>query len=232
MKFMNLVLTRAKNVLPSERLSTARNFLLQKCDFVVDIGAHDGTWISKVKKSGWTGNSLCIEPSQENYKKILSKNLVNTKIMNIAIGNDNKRVNLNYASNRGLSSSLLDMNTYHLDAAPQIQYISKQKVTIKRLSSVLKDYDYRNMYIKIDTQGYELEVLKSIQDRDYHRITALEVESNLVEVYKNAPMLEEIIKHLRLRSFDIYRIENGFGMPNFGQQLQVDVLFIKKSLSK
>ncbi len=113
-----------------------------------------------------------------------------------------------------------------------MQYISKQKVTIKKLSSVLKDYDHGKMHVKIDTQGYELEVLKSIQDRDYDLITAFEVECNLVEVYKNAPILEEIIKHLRIRSFDIYRIENGFGMPNFGQQLQVDVLFIKKSLSE
>jgi len=32
---------------------------------------------------------------------------------------------------------------------------------------------------------------------------------------------------LRNRGYQPLRLENGFGMPNFGQQLQMDVLFVK-----
>ena len=46
--------------------------------------------------------------------------------------------------------------------------------------------------------------------------------------YKNLTLMEDIIKFLRIRGFKPLRIENGFGMPNFGQQLQVDILFVKE----
>ena len=36
-----------------------------------------------------------------------------------------------------------------------------------------------------------------------------------------------LVWYLRGKGYKPLRIENGFGMPNFGQQLQVDILFVK-----
>jgi hypothetical protein len=35
------------------------------------------------------------------------------------------------------------------------------------------------------------------------------------------------VEFLRNKGYTPLRIENGLGMPNFGQQLQVDILFVK-----
>ena len=62
MRLFNLILTRAKNVLPDEKLSAARKLVLKKCDFVIDIGANNGQWINVVRRQGYNGPALCIEP--------------------------------------------------------------------------------------------------------------------------------------------------------------------------
>ena len=230
MKIFNFILTRTKNVLPQERLAAARQIILKNCDFIIDIGANDGQWIDQVKYHGYVGSALCIEPIKENYNKLKSKNFMNTATLNAAIGNVNGHIYINHASNNGLSSSILELGTYHKNAAPNIKFINKEKVKIYKLSKILDKAMHKKMFIKIDTQGYEFNILKSIHKDNFNKIYAFEIETNLVSTYKNTVLIEDIIKFLRTKGYQPLRIENGFGMPNFGQQLQVDIIFIKTKI--
>jgi FkbM family methyltransferase len=227
MRFFSFIITRAKNVLPNEKLASARQLILNKCDFVVDIGANNGQWISEVRVHGYKGDALCIEPLKKNYDILKSRNIDSTSTVNCAVGNKNGYTFINKASNDGLSSSILELSSYHKNAAPNIKFIGKEKVKISKLSKILKNTKYKNIFVKIDTQGYEFEVLKSVNKIDFNNIFAFEIETNLVSTYKNLTLIEDIIKFLRNKGYKPLRIENGFGMPNFGQQLQVDILFIK-----
>ena len=151
----------------------------------------------------------------------------NTVAINCAVGNKNGYVYINQASNDGLSSSILKLGDYHINAAPNIRYIGKEKVKISKLSKILETSTHKKIFVKIDTQGYEFEVLKSINKNNFNRIYAFEIETSLVNTYKKVTLIEDIIKFLRNRGYRPLRVENGFGMPNFGQQLQVDILFVK-----
>lgn len=233
MRIGKFILTKASNVLPDKKLSAARSIILKKCDLVVDIGSNDGQWIAGVRKNGYLGKALCIEPLSRNYSKLKSSKLGDTIFLNCAVGNTNGYLIMNEASNNGLSSSVLELDDFHKIGAPEIKYIRKERVECKKLSKILfvhKD-KYERIFIKIDTQGYEFEVLKSLSKKDFDTIYAFEVEVNLVSTYKGTYLIEDIIRFLRLKGFRPLRIENGFGMPNFGQQLQVDVLFVKNSNS-
>jgi len=227
MRLFNFIITRVKNVLPTERLAAARKLVLQNCDFIVDIGANDGRWINQVRKQGYASSALCIEPIKENYIKLKLKNITNTTALNCAIGNTNGYITINHASNNGLSSSILELDDYHKDAAPNVKFIRKEKVKIYKLSKILDTVINKRIFVKIDTQGYEFEVLKSIKKDNFKNIYAFEIETNIVSTYKNVTLIEDIIKYLRHRGFKPLRIENGFGMPNFGQQMQVDIIFVK-----
>jgi FkbM family methyltransferase len=226
-KLFNFILTRAKNVLPDEKLAAARQLVLQNCDFIIDIGANNGQWITDVKDRGYKGQALCIEPLKKNYVKLKSSNFHNVTTLNCAVGNSNGYIYINNASNDGLSSSILELDNYHKDAAPSIEFISKEKVKIRKLSRILEANINKKIFVKIDTQGYEFEVLKSINKDNFSKIYAFEIETNLVSTYKNVTLIEDVISFLRSKGYKPLRIENGFGMPNFGQQLQVDILFVK-----
>ena len=227
MRLFNLIITRAKNVDPSERLSSARQLILEKCDFLVDVGANDGQWVSDVKRQGFKGNVLCIEPLKESYIKLKSRKLNNVTAINCAVGNMDGVIYLNKASNNGLSSSILELNSYHIAAAPEINYISKEKVKIVRMSKILKAHRYKKIFVKIDTQGYEIEVIRGLNKKNFSDIYGFQIEVNLVETYKSCTLIENIIEFLNSKGYRPFRIENGFGMPKFGQQLQADILFIK-----
>jgi FkbM family methyltransferase len=226
-KLFNFILTRAKNVLPDEKLAAARQLVLQNCDFIIDIGANNGQWITDVKDRGYKGQALCIEPLKKNYVKLKSSNFHNVTTLNCAVGNSNGYIYINNASNDGLSSSILELDNYHKDAAPSIEFISKEKVKIRKLSRILEANINKKIFVKIDTQGYEFEVLKSINKDNFSKIYAFEIETNLVSTYKNVTLIEDVISFLRSKGYKPLRIENGFGMPKFGQQLQVDILFVK-----
>jgi FkbM family methyltransferase len=214
-------------VLPQEKLAAARKLVLKNCDFIVDIGANNGQWITAVRSQGYSGAAICIEPLKKNYIELKASNSENTITINSAVGNKNGYVYINRSSNDGLSSSILELDEYHKYAAPDLKYVGKEKVKISKLSKILKNNKNKNIYVKIDTQGYEFEVLKSIDKNTFKNIHAFEIETNLVSTYKNVTLIENIIKYLRNKGYKPLRIENGFGMPNFGQQLQVDVIFIK-----
>ena len=214
-------------MLPQEKLAAARKLVLNNCDFVVDIGANNGQWIAAVRSHGYNGEAICIEPLKKNYNKLKAGNSNSTVAINCAVGNINGYIYINQASNDGLSSSILELDDYHINAVPNIKYISKEKVKISKLSKILETDTHKKIFVKIDTQGYEFEVLKSIDKKNFNVIYAFEIETNLVSTYKDATLIEDIIKFLRNKGYRPLRIENGFGMPNFGQQLQVDVLFVK-----
>ena len=171
MRFLNFVLTRAQNVLPSEKLAAARKLVLKNCDFIVDIGANDGQWINEVRKKRGggahmnihgvyfappppppppKGEALCIEPLKKNYMKLKSRNFTSTSFLNCAIGNLNGYTYINEASNGGLSSSILELDSYHKNAAPNIKFIKREKVKILKLSKVIENIIHKKMFIKID----------------------------------------------------------------------------------
>jgi len=226
-KIFNFILTRTKNVLPQEKLAAARKLVLQNCDFVIDIGANNGQWMAEVRNHGYSGEAICIELLKKNYNKLKMGTFHNTVAINCAVGNKNGYIYINQASNDGLSSSILELDDHHINAAPNIKYTGKEKVKISKLSKILETNTHKKIFVKIDTQGYEFEVLKSIGKNNLYRVYAFEIETSLVSTYKKMTLIEDIIKYLRNRGYQPLRIENGFGMPNFGQQLQVDILFIK-----
>ena len=180
MRLFHLIITRAKNVLPNEKLAAARQLILNKCDFVVDIGANNGQWIAEVRSHGYNGKAVCIEPLKKNYNKLKVGTSHNTVAINCAVGNKNGYIYINQASNDGLSSSILELDDYHINAARDIKYTGKERVKISKLSKILGANRYQKIFVKIDTQGYEFEVLKSINKKNFKDIYAFEIETNLV----------------------------------------------------
>lgn len=228
MKVFNFILTRAKDTALDLNFDVPRQSLLKQCDLVVDIGANNGQWMSTIRNHGYKGEAICIEPIEENYIKLKLHNFDKTTTLNCAVGNKNGYIFIFQSSNDGQSSSILELDSYHKSAAPEIKAIDKKKVKIYKLSRILKASKQRKVYVKIDTQGYEYEILKSIDKKTLTKIIAFEIETNLVSTYKNVTLVEDVIKLLRSYGFKPYRLQNGFGMPNFGQQLQIDIIFVRE----
>ena len=215
----------------SSRLAHSRKNVINnlKIDLVLDVGANEGQWANEVLRNGYLESLISFEPVKKVFLKLESNanSYKNWKVVNTAIGKVDSINSINVAGNNALSSSFFEMEDIHLKAAPDSKYIEVEKVKLSRLAPWLKNEN--NIYLKIDTQGFEMEILQSVPEKSWHRILGIEVETSLVKVYSQPYLIEDIIKYLRRKDFKPYRLENGMSTKPFGQLLQVDIIFVKKN---
>jgi FkbM family methyltransferase len=82
----------------------------------------------------------------------------NVKILNYAVGNKNGMIDINI-SNLSDSSSLLFPTKLQLKTFPGTFIVQKSSARIKKLKNFTANIK-KPIFLKIDVQGYELEVLK------------------------------------------------------------------------
>lgn len=167
---------------------------------VVQVGAHIGQEIESLKLMDKNLHFLVFEPYENclNFLKDRYLDDPTVQIVGKALGSKKAFGILNLASNEGQSSSLLKPKE-HLVKAPHVTFSGSAKVEIDTLDSYKSVVNKCNFLI-IDTQGYELEVLKGgevvIQSIDY-----IYIEVNRGEVYINCSQFKEVNQFLVERGF-------------------------------
>ena len=108
----------------------------------MDVGAHVGFWLRDLCKS--FKNVYAFEPISD-VRECLTKNVIdkNYTLFPFALGNENKKTKVNYRPEA-------TGNTYISDDG-------NREIELKRLDDLLLP---KIEYIKIDAEGYEIEVLK------------------------------------------------------------------------
>jgi FkbM family methyltransferase len=200
-----------------------------KINKIFDVGANVGEYVMTLRKLGFDGEIISFEPLTKTYN-ILKQNSQNDKrwlALNIALGVRDENSIINIAGNTD-SSSILEMLPSHLKSAPHTKYIGKEKIMVKSLDSIFNEYYNKddNIYIKIDTQGFEKNVIKGAT-KSLSIIKGIQIEMSLIQLYKGGILYLEMIDLLKDFGFDLYSVENGFFDPNSGQLLQVDGIFFR-----
>ena len=134
-------------------------------------------------------------------------------------------------SENSLSSSLLEILPSHIKFAPDSKYIGKEKIKIKTINSIFpllcaKD---DNIYLKIDTQGFEENVIIGALD-SIQFIDTLELEMSLIPLYMKELLFNEMCIFLNHLGYTMVSIEPDFTDEVTGQLLQVVGIFHRFSL--
>lgn len=156
---------------------------------VIHAGAHYGEEYQTYKNAG-IKEVIFIEPCKEAFK-ILRSNTNNEPILfNCAVGSKNEIAEIySEQANEGMSNSLLKP-AKHLTQYPNIKFISKETVQIRRLDSLEFDRSKYNL-LYMDIQGYELEALKGAIETLAH-IDYIYSEVNREELYEGCAKVEEL----------------------------------------
>ena len=199
-------------------------------NLIFDIGANAGQFGVLLREIGFDGKIISFEPLSDAREILLniSKNDPLWQIaLQTAIGEENGEIEIQIAEN-SYSSSVLDMLDTHVRAAPDSKYIGKEKVALRTLDSIAPDYMDSNSiaFIKIDTQGYETQVMNGAKKLMSH-IVGLQVEISLVPLYKGQCLFDEMLKKLKNDGFELWSISTVFSDPNTAQVLQVDATFFR-----
>ena len=199
-------------------------------NLIFDVGANAGQFGVLLREIGFDGKIISFEPlsdARENLLNISKNDPLWQIALQTAIGEENGEIEIQIAGN-SQSSSVLDMLDTHVRAAPDSKYIGKEKVPLRKLDSIAPDYMDSNSiaFIKIDTQGYETQVMNGAK-KLMSQIVGLQVEISLVPLYKGQCLFDEMLKKLKNDGFELWSISSVLSDPNTAQLLQVDATFFR-----
>lgn len=199
-------------------------------DLVVDVGANEGQFGESLRESGFSGRIVSFEPLKAAYESLLKTSsqdpnwLVHARC---AVGNSIGEVEVNISAN-SVSSSILPMLQSHMQAAPHAGYIGIDKCDLITLDSVLPTYfeTSKSALLKIDTQGYEWQVLDGAEDL-MNNARGVLIEMSLIPLYEDQKLWQEIINRLESEGFILWALQPAFIDPKNGRTLQLDGLFFR-----
>lgn len=201
-----------------------------KIDLILDIGANTGQFASELFMLGYKGKIISFEPLPDAHQ-LLIKNANNQHMWSIyprtAIGDSEGSIEINVAGN-SVSSSILPMLNAHLEAAKESEYISKTIAEITTLDKVVDELslDNKSFFIKIDTQGFEWQVMDgAVQALSLAKGVLCEL--SLTPLYEGQHLWLETIERLGNLGFKLWAIQSGFTNINTGRTLQIDAIFFK-----
>jgi FkbM family methyltransferase len=129
-----------------------------------------------------------------------------------------------HVSGREDSSSLLPISALQSENFPGTESVGVCRVPVGPLSDFVGvgDLGERNL-LKIDVQGFELEVLKSAESL-LPRFRWIYAECSSVPLYEGQALADEVIQWLKMRQFDLVGRFNP-SRGHDGTPLQADLLF-------
>ena len=204
-----------------------------RADVVLDIGANLGQFAELVFEVGFPGTVISFEAQPQVHHELVKRAAARAPKWIVAdccaLGSASGTIEMNISAN-SLSSSLLPMRREHADAAPASRYISKQLVKLERLDDAAAGVvpQGASLFMKIDTQGYEREVLDGASGL-LGRTVAVQLELSLVPLYEQAPSLVEMVTYLENQGFQMFGLVPVFRDRRDGRLLQVDGVFIRRS---
>ncbi len=197
---------------------------------VLDAGANTGHYALELRSAGFRGDIISFEPLTSAYAQLLRSCAADRRWrgFNVALGERSGTAEINIAGN-SMSSSLLPMLSAHSLAAPESRYIGTERVIVRRLDSFSEELglpSQQNLYLKIDTQGYERFVLEGAKGV-LSRIVGVQLEMSLVSLYEGELLLENTIGYMKELGFALMGLEPGFVDEKTGRLLQADGLFYR-----
>lgn len=201
---------------------------------IIDIGANEGQFAERMINLGFNNTIISFEPMTKQYDRLV-KNAQKTKFRDInwivekkcAIGSkkDCKEI---FISGKNQSSSLMNLSKKHIEISPEFNVVENENVEVETLDNFkdkILSYE-KNYLLKIDVQGFELEVLKG-SSQILNFINCIFIEVSHENLYQNQPKSIDVINFLIEKNFSIWSIDHVFINRKTGKHYQSDIFLVK-----
>ena len=183
---------------------------------VLDVGANTGQFGRALRRAGYHGRIVSFEPLREPYGELLrlASSDPDWLTYRLALGSAPGEREMMVTSASELSS-FLPPNEYapqlwSMDAESRFdemkQPVGTERVEVRRLDSLLDEVTTGlpepRALLKMDTQGYDLEVFAGLGERTEH-VVALQSELSVVPIYEGMPHITESLRVYESRGFEI-----------------------------
>lgn len=203
-------------------------------NLVLDVGANRGQFASKLRNIGYKDKIISFEPLSSIYQVLKQRAIEdpNWETYNLALGKENGKQVIHIAEETEFSSFLNSNSWCEQRFGERSLAVKDETVTVRRLdellSEAIENLDELRIYLKMDTQGYDLEVFGGVGNILKH-IVALQSEVSVLPIYENMPHITDSISLFEKAGFDLAGM---YPISYSGATLQVvefDCLMIKST---
>lgn len=206
-----------------------RTLAAKQITTVLDVGANVGQYARSLRRAGFKGRIISVEPLAGAFSELErhASGDANWLTVNAAVGREVGTLEINVSKN-SYSSSALAITDAHLSGDPTSMYVDVQQARMTTVLELLAEHDVdpAATLLKIDTQGFETEVLAGA-GASAGEFAALQLEISFVELYGGQELAESIIERLRSWNYRLQTLEPGFSDAE-GRLLQCDLLVISE----
>ncbi len=178
---------------------------------VLDVGANLGQFHDLIARQvGWPGPVISFEPVRGYFDVIQRRAAGNPswRVCNYALGDESAVREIAVFDSPGLATMKTpDMRAMErLLPRHSVNVIARESIRVRRLSEVFEEVteglDASRVLLKVDTQGYDLEVFRGAR-AVLPRICLLQVELSFLRVSQDMPDVTEVVQEIRDAGFDV-----------------------------
>ena len=193
---------------------------------VLDVGSYHGDFARLLRRIGFAGLIISFEPVATNYELLEEARVEDTdwRIHRMALGSTTGRAAIRVFAGTTFHSFLAP-SEYGLSRFPdKLQLERTETVAMERLDNLLddlvKDIADPRIFLKVDTQGYDLEVIRGLGNK-VADISALQIEMAVTPIYQKATnSFAEALLYLQQAGFQV----SGLFPVSFNSQDEAQVV--------
>jgi FkbM family methyltransferase len=199
---------------------------------VLDVGANVGRFGQRLRRAGYTGRIVSFEPLPHLAEQLHERADPDPEwhVMAYALGDEDTEAEMTVVDGAGKTSSLLRASEFGTSWLPRLEGVRKETVRIRRLEDLFDEavdgLDEPRVFLKLDTQGYDLRAFAGTGDR-ISEVIGLQSEVASLRIYDDMPRLPEAIATYEAAGFDITGMFPVTRERSTGRVIEFDVVMIR-----
>ncbi|MER6677867.1 FkbM family methyltransferase [Streptomyces sp. NPDC000983] len=173
---------------------------------VLDVGANRGQYAKRLRRHGYTGRIVSFEPTAEAYAKLseAAEGDPEWRVHHCGLGREDTVAEIHVGWNT--MNSLLPASDYGRDRYRRFGTTRTEEIRVRRLDAVLDEaldgLSEPRPFLKMDTQGYDLEVFAGAGERTADFV-GLQSEVAVLRLYEGSPGMGEAVAAYEAGGFEI-----------------------------
>ena len=174
---------------------------------VLDVGANSGQYAKMLRRHGFTGRIVSFEPVAEFLTQLdaAAASDPDWLVQPFALGEKDLDTEINATPGRKMSS-LLPATEFGADYSEALAEPTVEEVTVRRLDGLLDEItagiDEPRIYLKLDTQGFDLPAFRGAGDR-IREVLAMQSEVACIPLYDGMARLPEQLEAYEAAGFEM-----------------------------
>lgn len=179
---------------------------MYRVNCVIDVGAHRGQYAQRLRQAGYRGRIVSFEPAPHAFEGLqrAAADDPQWSVHRLGLGREDRETEMNVVP--GTLSSLLPATEFGAGRYPRLQQAERVSVQVRRLDGLLDDLiadvPEPRPYLKLDTQGYDLDVFGGAGDR-IAGFVGMQSEVALMRIYEGAARMCEALEAYEGAGFEV-----------------------------